>query len=161
LNEVKVKVEESMFSEKITAEDFVPFIQTSPFELIDRIVAHRRSSDIYDELCADVPIEELPIVKSSESPILLEEVYLLEEDKFGTPQCDTIGSLTSYSSQHDHSPKLHIFILVHGLRGCQTDLLSFKNYITLVNPNAEFIVSKCNSNNKSEKKRYQNFREIT
>ena len=48
ITELKAKAEESIFSQKIINDDFVP-IQISPIETFGMIIEHRRSK-LYDEL---------------------------------------------------------------------------------------------------------------
>ena len=148
LNEWKIKAEESIFSEKNRDQDFVP-IQGSPLEILNRVIEHRRSP-FYDELGVETQISEYPKLRSSRSPIMIEENYFLDEI------LEDFNSEDLVETQNQELPvklygKLHLFVLVHGLGGSQVDLLSFKNYISLVNPNADFIISNKNSGENSEK----------
>lgn len=148
LEESKIKAEESIFSQKIFGDDFVP-IQISPLEILTRVIEHRRSP-VYDDLWAEPVISEYPRIKSSQNPIMIEEVYQFE-DKFDSPKSEELCENINDQETPKIKDKLHVYVLVHGLGGYQTDLLSFKNYITLVNPNSEFIISNKNSADNSEK----------
>lgn len=85
MNEFKAKAEESIFTQKIVNDDFVP-IQSCPLETIEKVIEHRRSP-LYDELSLELLVNELPEIKSSQSPILLEENFVLD-DTFITPESD-------------------------------------------------------------------------
>mmetsp|Transcript_4886 Transcript_4886/g.4134 ORF Transcript_4886/g.4134 Transcript_4886/m.4134 type:complete len:226 (+) Transcript_4886:225-902(+) len=87
-------------------------------------------------------------MRSSKSPIMIEENYKIEET------FDEFKNEDLYETIKQEKPinlygKLHIFVLVHGMGGSQIDLLAFKNYITSVNQNVDFILSKSNSGEKS------------
>ena len=143
-----MKSEESIFSQKIVDKDFVP-LQVDPLEVLTKVIQHRRSP-FYDDLCMEFSISEYPKMRSSRSPIMLEEDYSLEQ------------TMTEFDSEdlqekiQEETPiqifgKLHIFVLVHGLGGSQIDLLGFKNYISSINSNVDFIISNKNSGDNSHK----------
>jgi hypothetical protein len=48
LEDTKIKAEESIFSQKMTGDNFVP-IQISPLEILTKVIEHRRSP-LYDDL---------------------------------------------------------------------------------------------------------------
>lgn len=148
LDEVKTKSEESIFAQKIVGDDFVP-IQMSPIDAISKVIEHRRRS-LYDELCIEVSLSEYPRIRSSKSPILIEENYFLDDTLEALDTEDLAERITQESPKYV-TPKIHIYVLVHGLGGCQTDLLAYKNHISLINPNAEFIISNKNSSHNSER----------
>jgi triacylglycerol esterase/lipase EstA (alpha/beta hydrolase family) len=147
LRETKVKAEESIFSQKVIADDFVA-IQVNPLEILDKVIKHRRSP-LYDELCGEISVAEFPKVKSSHSPVMVEENYYIQES-FENVNSDDLGENVKQSFEFSPTPKLHIYVLVHGLGGSQTDLLAFKNYISFVNPNSDFIISSKNAAKNSE-----------
>lgn len=146
--DLKTKVEESIFHNKIIADDFVP-IETSPTDTLNRVIEHRRIP-LYDELAVVINVDEYPSLKSSQSPILFEEKYVLD-DTFDTPNEEDTSETSTKAVNKMFATKLHLFVLVHGLGGSQNDMLNLKNHITLVNPHAEFLISNKNSSNNSEK----------
>lgn len=148
IQEVKGKAEESIFSQKNVGDNFVP-IQISPLDILNKVIEHRRSP-VYDQLCIDLAIAEYPKLNSSKSPIMIEENYFIE-DTFETPNSEDMSEKLDNECNKMLKPKLHLYILVHGLGGNLTDMLSFKNHISFVDKNAEFIISCKNSANKSEK----------
>jgi predicted esterase len=97
----------------------------------------------------ETAISEYPKIKSSQSPIMIEENYVIE-DRFDSPKSEELFE-SSNPGIPKSKDKLHIFVLVHGLGGNASDLLPFKNYISLVNPNSEFIISTKNSADNSDK----------
>ena len=139
INELKANTEESVFSTKIVNDDYVP-IQISPIETFEKIIEHRRNA-LYDDLWVGLPIWSFPILKSSQIPIFLEENYYLD-DTFETPNSEELWEGSQKLVSRLLNRKLHLFILVHGLGGTFNDMLNFKNYIMLINPNAEFIIPK-------------------
>jgi len=148
LEETKEKSGESIFSQKVLANDFVA-IQVSPVEILDKVIQHRRSP-LYDELCFEVSLSDYPKLKSSQSPILVEENYYIEES-FENPHSEDLAENSVKQKELFHVKKLNIYVLVHGLGGSSCDLLMYKNYISFVDPNSEFIISAENAGSDSEK----------
>lgn len=139
ISELKAKTEESVFSQKFVNDDYVP-IQISPIETFEKIIEHRRNS-LYDDLCVGLQICDFPTLRSSQIPVFLEENYYLD-DTFEAPNSEELCEGSQRVLNRLLSSKIHLFVLVHGLGGTFNDMLNFKNYIMLVNPNAEFIIPK-------------------
>ena len=73
------------------------------------------------------------------------------DDTFDTPTDEDALENSSKKVKIMFSSKLHLFILVHGLGGSQNDMLNLKNYISLVYPHAQFLISNKNSGKNSNK----------
>ena len=75
------------------------------------------------------PIERIPFYTGENAPILIENVYK-------RPKRDK-----SYKKSQQNSKKAnHIFIIIHGMDSNYLELLKIKNEISLVTPNADFIL---------------------
>lgn len=78
------------------------------------------------------PVERIPFYTGDHAPILIENVYKQPKKSKRQNRFDYKGL-----------KKTHVFIMIHGLDSSYVDLIPLMNEISIVTPNADFIMPEC------------------
>ncbi|CAI2385376.1 unnamed protein product [Moneuplotes crassus] len=140
---LKEKVEDSVFRSHISTSDFVINSENDSKELY-KIMAEKRRSNIYEELIEDPPIEDLTNLTHDTTPVMIEEIFTMEEHKTEFP------SVTRATKKRLYKDGLHLFVLAHGFQATHIDMQEIKNHIAMIVPNSIFLCSESNEGVRTE-----------
>lgn len=140
---LKEKVEDSVFRSHMKTSDFVISTENDSKELY-KIIAEKRRSNVYEELIEDPPIEDLTNLTHDTTPVMIEEIYTMEDHKSES------SGLTRASRKKIYNDGLHLFVLVHGFQATHIDMQEIKNHIAMVVPNSIFLCSEANEGVRTE-----------
>jgi hypothetical protein len=119
-----------------------------PTEDLDETEPVLRALDVYGKAMKQaggrpVLVEDMTLAGELQ-PVLFEQRYAHQQKHAGKPMALTNGGLPSTPKTYRG---VHLFVLVHGFQGNSFDMRLMKNNLSLVYPDAVFMVSSSNEDN--------------
>ena len=126
LEKVSKRVKES-FSSTECIDDNLGVLHPSPLKRNEALVEKQRKR-LKEGKLVSFPIERIPFNYGDHAPIFIENHYKLSKKK------------KKKEAKVYEKDKTHLFILIHGLDASYTEMIPLMNEISIVNPNADFIL---------------------
>jgi len=106
-------------------------LQPNPIKRNEICVKSQRKR-FKEEKPVKLNIERLPFYTGDEAPVLIENVFKRPKK-----------AKKSKTIKEESDDLIHVFVLIHGLDSSYIDMIPLMNEISIVNPNADFILPEC------------------